>query len=411
MEEIKQFARIKVIGVGGGGNNAVNRMVKMGLEGVEFWSVNTDSQALNNTLAENILHIGKNLTKGLGAGADPETGEKAALENEEDLMVAVSDADMLFVTCGMGGGTGTGASPVITRLAKSAGVLTIAVVTKPFRFEGPVRNKQAEKGIERIREEVDALIVIPNDKLLQVVERNTPLKDAFSIADEVLLQGVEGISKLITKCDLINLDFADIKKIMKDAGSAMIGIGKSSGSQRAIEAAEVAINSPLLEESITGATGVIIHICGNETLSMIEAQEAADIVNDAVAPDANIIWGAGIDESLGEEVVVTVIATGFKPTLKSKDTKELASEKITPYSVNKKEEKKEDEIIKPNYILKKVIEKDISQDEEKFEIEEEEVIESKNITLHDKTENFFDDDEEEPDIEIPAYLRNMKNNK
>ncbi len=422
MEEIKQFARIKVIGVGGGGNNAVNRMVRMGLDGVEFWSVNTDSQALTSTLAENILHIGKNLTKGLGAGANPETGEKAAMENEEDLKEAVSDADMLFVTCGMGGGTGTGASPIVARLAKEAGVLTIAVVTKPFRFEGSVRKRQADAGIEKIRENVDALIIIPNDKLLQVVERNTPLKDAFSIADDVLLQGVEGISKLITKCDLINLDFADIKQIMKDAGSAMIGIGKSTGNQRAVEAAEAAINSPLLEESITGATGVIFHISGNEGLSMIEVQEAAEVISEAVDPNANIIIGAGIDESLGEEVVVTVIATGFKPNLKS--TTKAKEEVIiaNPYAEVKKKEEKE--IERPAF-LNKLSEQDIViKDIRKTEIAKEEVEEQ----IEEETEDTFEqvegsdnnviypsgdqgdeaDDDFAEDIQIPTFLRNMK---
>jgi len=416
MEEIKQFARIKVIGVGGGGNNAVNRMVRMGLDGVEFWSVNTDSQALTSTLAENILHIGKNLTKGLGAGADPETGEKAALENEEDLKEAVADADMLFVTCGMGGGTGTGASPIVAKLAKESGVLTIGVVTKPFRFEGPIRKRQAEEGIEKIRESVDALIVIPNDKLLQVVERNTPLKDAFSIADDVLLQGVEGISKLITKCDLINLDFADIKKVMKDAGSAMIGIGKSSGNQRAVEAAEAAINSPLLEESITGATGVIIHISGNEALSMIEVQEAADLICDAVDPNANIIWGAGIDERLGDEVVVTVIATGFKPLRTANKAKEEVII-VTPYaSVKKKEDK---EVERPAFLNNKTVEREVRVMEKEiekpelsddFEIQAEEVVseqeDDSDSVVYNSDADQFDDFAEE--IEIPAYLRKMK---
>lgn len=402
MEEIKQFARIKVIGVGGGGNNAVNRMVRMGLDGVEFWSVNTDSQALTSTLAENILHIGKNLTKGLGAGADPEIGEKAANENEEDLKEAVSDADMLFVTCGMGGGTGTGASPVVARLAKEAGVLTIGVVTKPFRFEGSVRKKQSEIGVDKIRENVDALIVIPNDKLLQVVERNTPLKDAFSIADDVLLQGVEGISKLITKCDLINLDFADIKKIMKDAGSAMIGIGKSSGNQRAVEAAEAAINSPLLEESITGATGVIIHVSGNESLSMIEVQESADVIGDAVDPNANIIWGAGIEESLGDEIVVTVIATGFKPNIRTASKAQESSVIVNPYiAIKKKEESKE--IERPPYIVDKLAEK---EDSTKSTVEDSE--EQSDDSIVYSFEEEADDDDFMDDFEMPAYLRKMK---
>ena len=316
--ELNQFTNIKVIGVGGGGNNAVNRMVASGLDGVDFWALNTDIQALHNSLAENILQIGQQGTRGLGAGANPEVGAKAAEESMEEIKNAIDGADMVFITAGMGGGTGTGASTVIARTAKQAGALTVGVVTKPFRFEGPVRMRQAESGIDALRAEVDALIVIPNDKLLQVVEQTTSLKDAFMIADDVLLQGVHGISKLITNVGLVNLDFADVKTIMTNAGSAMMGIGKSSGKQRAIEASEAAISSPLLEESITGATGVIFNIAGGSSLTMFEVNEAAQVIYEAIDPNAHIIFGAHIDESLKDDLIVTVIATGFKP-LEKKD--------------------------------------------------------------------------------------------
>ncbi|MEK7299152.1 MAG: cell division protein FtsZ, partial [Candidatus Margulisiibacteriota bacterium] len=299
------------MGIGGGGSNAVNRMIGSNFKGVEFWVMNTDLQALNVSLADHKLQIGTKITKGLGGGARPTVGEQAALESKEDVEMALEGADMVFITSGMGGGTGTGASPVVASVAKEMGALTIGVVTKPFRFEGPVRARQALEGIEQLRKEVDALIVIPNDKLLQVVESMTTMTDAFKIADEVLRQGVQGIADLITIPGLINLDFADVKTIMKDSGSAMMGIGRASGSNRAIEAAEQAISSPLLEETITGATGVILNVTGGENLTLHEVHDAADVIYNAVDPEANILFGSVVDPRMKDEIMITVIATGF----------------------------------------------------------------------------------------------------
>lgn len=313
-DDIKRFANIKVFGVGGAGTNAVNRMIGAGLKGVDFWIANTDLQALNVSFADNKVQLGSKLTKGLGAGSNPEIGMKAAEESREDIAKVVEGADMIFLTAGFGGGTGTGASPVIAEVAKDIGVLTIAVVTKPFKFEGPVRIAQAENGIALLREKVDALIVIPNDKLLQVIDKRTSIIDAFKVADDVLRQGVKGISDLITVPGLINLDFADVRTIMFDAGSAMMGIGTASGDNRAIEAAEQAISSPLLEETITGAKGVIMNVTGGSDLTLFEVNEAAQVIYNAVDPEANIIFGAVIDEKLQGDIMITVIATGFKPT-------------------------------------------------------------------------------------------------
>lgn len=311
-EDIKAYATIKVIGVGGAGGNAVNRMVTSSLKGVEFWAINTDAQSLNVSLADHKLQIGEKITKGLGGGAKPEVGEASANESREDLEAALAGSDMVFLTAGMGGGTGTGASPVVAKIARELGALTIAVVTKPFRFEGPIRAEQAEKGLDDLREQVDALIVIPNDKLLSVVDRTTALVDAFKIADDVLRQGVQGIADLITIPGLVNLDFADVKTIMTESGSAMMGIGRANGDNRAVEAAENAIMSPLLEETITGATGVILNVTGGANLTLHEVNDAADIIYGAVDPDANILFGSVIDEAMQDEIMVTVIATGFK---------------------------------------------------------------------------------------------------
>jgi cell division protein FtsZ len=306
-----QFAKIKVVGVGGGGTNAVNRMIGSGLRGVEFIALNTDGQALNVSLAEKCIQIGNQLTRGLGAGSIPKVGREAAEESREEISTALEGADMVFITAGMGGGTGTGASSVVADIAKAQGALTIGVITKPFRFEGPVRMTQADEGIELLRSKVDALIVIPNDKLMQVVQRNTSIVDAFKIADDVLRQGVQGIADLITIPGLINLDFADIRTIMTNAGSAMMGIGSGKGEHRAIAAAEAAISSPLLEETINGAKGVILSVCGGSDLSLHEVHDAADVIYNAVDPNANIIFGAVVDENLKDEVLITVIATGF----------------------------------------------------------------------------------------------------
>ncbi len=309
--EMEQFAQIKVIGVGGGGSNAVNRMIAAGLRGVEFISVNTDAQALYLANSECKLQIGEKLTKGLGAGANPEIGAQAAEESREEIKQALKGADMVFITAGMGGGTGTGATPIIAELARELGALTVGVVTKPFTFEGRRRAAVAEKGISNFKEKVDTLITIPNDRLLQVVDKRTPILEAFRIADDVLRQGVQGISDLIAVPGLINLDFADVKTIMKETGAALMGIGVGSGDNRTVEAAKKAIASPLLETSIDGARGVLLNITGGVNLSLFEVNEAADIVAEAADPDANIIFGAVIDESLDDEVRITVIATGF----------------------------------------------------------------------------------------------------
>ena len=309
--EVEQFAQIKVIGIGGGGSTAVSRMIEAGLRGVEFISVNTDAQALYLAKSERKLQIGEKLTKGLGAGANPEIGQQAAEESREEIKNILSGADMVFVTAGMGGGTGTGAAPVIAEIARELGSLTVGVVTKPFTFEGRRRQTTAEKGIAELKNKVDTLIVIPNDRLLQVVEKRTPIVEAFRIADDVLRQGVQGISDLIAVPGLINLDFADVKTIMKETGDALMGIGVASGDNRTVEAARAAISSPLLETSIDGARGVLLNITGGSDLGLFEVNEAADIVAEAADPDANIIFGAVIDDSLQDEVRVTVIATGF----------------------------------------------------------------------------------------------------
>ena len=312
MDSGSYLAVIKVVGVGGGGTNAVNRMVDAGLRGVEFVAANTDAQALAMCDADVKLNIGHELTKGLGAGANPETGFGAASESRDEIKEALKGADMVFVTAGEGGGTGTGAAPVIAEIAKNEiGALTVGVVTKPFEFEGTQRMRQAQEGIQRLREVVDTLIVIPNEKLLGIVEKRTTILEAFREADNVLRQGVQGITDLITTPGLINLDFADVRTIMTDAGSALMGIGQSGGENRATDAAQAAISSPLLEESVEGATGILLSISGGSDLGLFELNEAAQIVQGAADPNANIIFGSVIDENLGDEVRVTVIATGF----------------------------------------------------------------------------------------------------
>jgi cell division protein FtsZ len=314
--ELDSLATIKVIGVGGGGNNAVNRMIEHGVEGVEFIAVNTDAQALELSKAEVKLQIGGKLTRGLGAGANPEVGKKAAEESKEQIEEVLQGADMIFVTAGMGGGTGTGAAPTIAQIAKDLGALTVGVVTRPFSFEGRRRSTQAVAGIEALKNSVDTLIVIPNDRLLEIVDKNTPMLEAFREADNVLRQGVQGISDLIAKPGLINVDFADVKTIMFDKGSALMGIGVANGEHRAAEAAKKAISSPLLETSVDGAHGILMNITGGSNLSLYEVQEAADIVTSAADDEVNVIFGSVINENLKEEIVVTVIATGFDETKK-----------------------------------------------------------------------------------------------
>ena len=309
---LDQFAKIKVIGVGGGGNNAVNRMISLGLEGVEFIAVNTDAQALLNALAPKRMQIGEKLTRGLGAGARPEIGQKAAMESREDIINALRGSDMVFITAGMGGGTGTGAAPVVAECAREVGALTVGVVTRPFTFEGPKRKKNADIGIENLKRNVDTIITIPNDRLLQVVDKKTPMTLAFTIADDILRQGVKGISDLIAVPGLVNLDFADVKSIMNNAGEALMGIGEASGENATVDAVKAAIDSPLLETSLQGARGVLLNIMGaTDSLSMLEVNEASTTVQEAAHPDAEIIWGVSVDETLGDKVSVTVIATRF----------------------------------------------------------------------------------------------------
>ncbi|MBN7792163.1 cell division protein FtsZ [Microbacterium sp. 2216-1] len=305
------LAVIKVVGVGGGGVNAVNRMIELGLRGVEFIAVNTDAQALLMSDADIKLDVGRELTRGLGAGADPEVGRRAAEDHAEEIEQALTGADMVFVTAGEGGGTGTGGAPVVARIAKSIGALTIGVVTKPFSFEGRRRQSQAEQGVAKLKEEVDTLIVVPNDRLLEISDRGISMIEAFATADQVLLAGVQGITDLITTPGLINLDFADVKSVMQGAGSALMGIGSARGADRAIKAAELAVESPLLEASIEGAHGVLLSIQGGSNLGIFEIHDAADLVKEAAHPEANIIFGTVIDDTLGDEVRVTVIAAGF----------------------------------------------------------------------------------------------------
>ncbi len=318
--EEPRYAVLKVIGIGGGGSNAVNRMVEAGIKGVDFIAVNTDAQALNLSRAENKVQIGQNLTRGLGAGANPEVGQRAAEESREEILEHLKGADMVFITAGMGGGTGTGGAPIVAQIAKEIGALTVGVVTKPFSFEGRRRMKVALEGIENLQSNVDTLIVIPNDRLLQVANKNTSILDAFRIADEVLRHGVQGISDLVCVPGLINLDFADVRTIMMDTGSALMGIGIAHGDDRAVEAARQAVASPLLEAGIDGAKGVLMNITGGPDLGLFEVDAATEIIMQAADADANIIWGAVIDNDLEDTIQITVIATGFDHLKTSRPT-------------------------------------------------------------------------------------------
>ncbi|MFH1284761.1 MAG: cell division protein FtsZ [Candidatus Peregrinibacteria bacterium] len=309
--EITPVANIKVIGVGGGGGNAINRMIKTGLKGIDFIAINTDAQALYHSEAATKINIGKATTRGLGAGSNPDIGRQAAEESVDEIRDAIDGSDMIFITCGLGGGTGTGGAPVIANVAKEMGILTVAVVTKPFSFEGHRRKSQADEGLENLKNKLDTLIMIPNDKILSIIDKKTPLNDAFAVVDDVLRQGVQGIADLITVHGMINVDFADVKAVMENAGSALMGIGYGTGENRAAEAAKSAIESPLLELSIDGAKGVLFNITGGNDLSMFEVDEAARIITEASDPEANIIFGAVINDSYTGEVKVTVIATGF----------------------------------------------------------------------------------------------------
>lgn len=351
--EDNDLAKIKVIGVGGGGNNAVKRMKEEGLQGVEFVAVNTDKQILNNLNIDTKLQIGSKITKGLGAGANPAVGMKAAEESRNEIEEALDKTDMVFVTAGMGGGTGTGAAPIVAQIAKEKGILTVGVVTKPFTFEGRKRQMQAEQGIEALKGKVDTLVIIPNDKLLQISDKRTTMSEAFMMADEVLMDGIQGISDLIAVPNLINLDFADVRSIMLNQGIAHMGIGKANGDNRAMEAAKLAVKSPLLETSIGGAKAVLINVTGKE-LGLFEVNEAAELIREEVDPDANIIFGAGIDDSLGDDIKITVIATGFDSD--NPMANKLKSNKKTDSVSQKSEETSEkdhDDIEIPSFLKRR----------------------------------------------------------
>src|SRR5215217_8034023 len=338
------LAVIKVVGVGGGGTNAVNRMVDAGLSGVEFIAVNTDAQALLMCDADVKIQIGTSSTRGLGAGADPAVGKAAAQESRDELKEALKGADMIFVTAGEGGGTGTGGAPIVAELSRELSALTVGVVTKPFAFEGRTRAGQAEEGIQQLRDQVDTLIIIENDRLLEVVEKKTSIMDAFRMADDVLRQGVQGITDLITIPGLVNLDFADVRTIMREAGSALMGIGQASGENRAAEAARAAVSSPLLESSVDGATGILLNISGPADVGLFEVNEAAEVVTGAADPNANVIFGAVVDESLGDEVRVTVIATGFGTRRPRRRREGLAEARVPVAAMSREREPEEIEI-------------------------------------------------------------------
>ncbi|GAC1413538.1 MAG: cell division protein FtsZ [Candidatus Doudnabacteria bacterium] len=346
--KIETYARIKVLGVGGSGTNAIHRMTELGINGVEFISINTDAQALHNSKSDKKVHIGKNVTRGLGAGMNPDQGRNAAEESQDEILEVIDNADMIFITCGLGGGTGTGAAPVIAEIAKQHGVLTVAVVTKPFTFEGTKRREIAEEGYSNLKDKVDAIISISNDRILQIIDKKTSLIDAFKTVDEVLRQGIQGISDLITTHGIVNADFADIRTIMQDAGTALMGIGFASGENRAAEAARNAINSPLLELAIDGAKGVLFNITGGTNLGMFEIDEAAKIITKSVDPEAKIKFGAVINEEMGDEVMITVIATGFDEMQKRPTTIRMAEidEQISGRDFKKVDDIKRDEIFR-----------------------------------------------------------------
>lgn len=397
--EIEAFARIKVIGVGGSGNNAVNHMINSKVKGVDFIAINTDSQDLHHSMAKKRIHIGKSLTRGLGTGMNPEVGKRAIEETKEEVQEAIKGADMVFVAGGFGGGTGSGASPVVARIAKELGALTVGVVTKPFFFEGQERSRIAEVALEELRKEVDAIIVIPNDRLLSIIDKNTTVKNAFAICDEVLRQAVEGISDLITTPGLINIDFADIRTIMENAGSALMGIGSASGENRAVEAARLAINSPLLDVSITGAKGVLFSIAGGEDLTMFEIQDAAKVITESIDPQAKVIFGTVRDDKLKKnEVKVTVIAAGFpEGTLPNTQNQQ----KGPLFSVGqKRDEQNKDE--KKGRIFNTIPQSNQNQQTPSIN----QVQPQKERVIEEKRENKVDDDDDWG--AVPAFLRRSK---
>ena len=400
--EVESTASIKVIGVGGAGGSAVNRMREAGLSGVDLVAMNTDAQALHNSKADIKVHLGHDTTNGLGAGADPSVGEKAADESREEIKQALAGADMAFITLGAGGGTGSGAGYIVAEEARKQDILTVGVVTKPFSFEGQKRKANADWGIERLARNVDALITIPNDRLLQTIDQRTPILEAFKIADDVLRQGVQGISELMTEHGLVNLDFADVRKIMKDAGSALMGICRASGENRAVVAAQQAIESPLIEVSIDGARGVLLSVVGGYELSMSEISEAAELITASISPDANIIWGASIRPELEDEVIVTVVATGFDSQYYSDDPR--AQESYTPEPVVS------EPAPAPSQAAADPVREMPEEEDRKLEAETQasaEFSSPNTVNMWDQIRNDDDDD----DSDIPAILRRRKKNK
>jgi cell division protein FtsZ len=389
---VETFARIKVVGVGGSGGNAISRMIETKLKGVEFVAINTDAQDLHHNKASEKVHIGKNLTKGLGAGMNPDIGRQAAEENRDEIQEVLKGADMVFVTCGLGGGTGSGAAPIVAETAKELGALTVAVVTKPFAFEGAQRRAIADEALENLRERVDTLITIPNDKLLQIIDKKTTLINSFKIVDDVLRQGVQGISDLITKPGIVNVDFADVRAIMSDSGSALMGIGVGGGENRAADAAKAAINSPLLELSIDGAKGVLFNVSGSSDLTMLEINEAANIITESIDPNAKVIFGAVVDDSIKKgEVQITVVATGFDADRVNESPMEKMS-RMTIESRKKEAEEDNKEIAKVTFPAK---------NEPKMIIEEK--VPPKPQRTFTQVDKELEDEDDE--LEIPAFIR------
>lgn len=415
--EIETFAKIKVIGIGGSGGSAVDRMVKAGIRGVDFTAINTDVQALHYTSAAHKLHIGKSITRGLGAGMDPDLGRKSAEESQNEIRELLKDADMVFLTCGLGGGTGSGASPVVAGIARELGILTIAVVTKPFTFEGQQRKNIAEKAYEELSKNIDTIITIPNDRVLQIIDKKTSLLDAFKIVDDVLRQGVQGISELITVPGLINVDFADVKAIMRDTGSALMGIGFGSGENRAVEAAKAAISSPLLDVSIDGAKGILFTIAGGSSLGMQEVAEAAKVITTSADDNAKVIFGAVIDESMGDDMRITVVATGFDERGRRLLGEEKSEENKSFFTANKnfysspsffkkdtkdtEEEEEKEEFSKPvNFVSKPVLTQEDNKTAHHF-------LGGLKPTMKKPIDNkpVAKKNNNDEDLEIPAFIR------
>jgi cell division protein FtsZ len=395
---VETFARIKVVGVGGSGGSAISRMIESKLKGVEFVAINTDAQALHHNKASEKVHIGKNLTKGLGAGMNPDIGRQAAEENRDEIQEILKGADMVFVTCGLGGGTGSGAAPIVAETAKELGALTVAVITKPFAFEGAQRRAIADEALENLKERVDTLIIIPNDKLLQIIDRKTTLINSFKIVDDVLRQGVQGISDLITKPGIVNVDFADVRAIMADSGSALMGIGIGTGENRSAEAAKAAINSPLLELSIDGAKGVLFNVSGSTDVTMLEINEAANIITESIDPNAKVIFGAVVDETMKKgEVHITVVATGFDADRVNESPMEKMS-RMTIEETRKKEKAEERISDRMTYPEKT---------EPKMIIEEKVPPKSQRSipVSRDTGRSLDEDDNNDDELEIPAFIR------